>query len=443
MLEHSSFNRKRMFITLKKLILAKSFSGIILFLSAIIAMYLANSEYSKYYFELLNAPFIAGFSNFILSMDMKTWVNDGLMTIFFLLAGLEIKREILIGELSSLKLAAFPIVGAVGGMLVPAFIYIIFNLNENIHGFGIPMATDIAFALAILMLFGNRIPIALKLFLITLAVTDDIGAVIVIALFYTNSINITGLILAFITIILMIIINRQGVKSLLPYLLLGFFLWNFFHLSGVHTSISGIILAFTIPITASIKTSDFVRRMRLRLNYFEKVEQSKHEKILSHKQIGILDIIGNAYDSVQSPLVRLEHNIIPISTFIVMPVFAFFNAGVTLSSISHSFLHPVSLGIIVGLVIGKPLGIFLAVYLAHYFGIASKPEMLRWVDIFGVSLLGGIGFTMSIFISSVAFLDSELVNLAKVSVIFSSILSAIFAVFWLLKYSKDPRTLKE
>lgn len=443
MLEQSSFNRKRMFITIKKLISAKSFSGIILFLSAIIAMYLANSEYSKYYFDLLNAPFIAGVSNLMLSMDMKTWVNDGLMTIFFLLAGLEIKREVLIGELSSIKLAAFPIIGAIGGMVVPAFIYLLFNLNENTQGFGVPMATDIAFALAILMLFGNRIPIALKLFLITLAVTDDIGAVIVIALFYTNTINITGLILAFLTIILLVFINKQGIKSLLPYLLLGFFLWNFFHLSGVHTSISGIILAFTIPITASIKTSDFVRRMRLRLNYFEKLEESKHEKILSHKQTGILDIIGNAYDSVQSPLVRLEHNIIPISTFIVMPIFAFFNAGVTLSSVSLSFLHPVSLGIIIGLVIGKPLGIFLAVYMANYFKIASKPEMLRWVDIFGVSLLGGIGFTMSIFISSVAFPNPEIVNLAKLSVISASILSSVFGVFWLIKYSKDNRNFKD
>ena len=443
MLENSAFNRKRMFITIKKLILAKSFSGVILFLSAIIAMYLANSQYSKQYFELLEAPFIAGISNFMLSMDLKTWVNDGLMTIFFLLAGLEIKREVLIGELSSIKLAAFPIIGAIGGMVVPALIYILFNLNEHIHGFGIPMATDIAFALAILLLFGNRIPIALKLFLVTLAVTDDIGAVIVIALFYTSTINITGLILAFITIILLVFINKQGVKSLLPYLVLGFFLWNFFHLSGVHTSISGVILAFTIPITASIKTSDFVRRMKLRLNYFEKLEQSKHEKILSHKQIGILDIIGNAYDSVQSPLVRLEHNIIPISTFIVMPIFAFFNAGVTVSNISHSFFHPLSLGIIIGLVIGKPLGIFLAVYLAHYFKIAHKPDILCWVDIFGVSLLGGIGFTMSIFISSVAFPDPELVNLAKLSVISASFLSVILGVFWLIKFSKDTTNMKD
>lgn len=437
MLQSSPFNKKRMFITIKKFITAKSFSGMLLFLSAILAMYLANSKYSDYYFELLSAPFITGISNFMLSMDLKTWVNDALMTIFFLLVGLEIKREVAIGELSSLKLAAFPIIGAIGGMIVPALIYILFNLGENVQGFGVPMATDIAFALAILMLFGNRIPIALKLFLVTLAVTDDIGAVVVIALFYTGTINISGLIFAFITILFLILLNKKGVKSLLPYMILGFLLWNFFHLSGVHTSISGIILAFTIPITASIKTADFVRRMRLRLNYFERVEQSKHEKILSHKQIGILDVIGNTYDSVQSPLVRLEHNIIPISTFIVMPVFAFFNAGVTLSNVSHSFLHPVSLGIIVGLVIGKPLGIFLSVYLANYFGIAKKPEMLRWTDIFGVSLLGGIGFTMSIFISGVAYSNVELVDLAKLSVIVASILSAIFAVLWLLIFRKN------
>jgi len=431
---HSTFNRKRMFITLRKFISAKSFGGMILFLSAIIAMVLANSTYSEFYFDILNAPFVTGVSFFLLNMDLKTWVNDGLMTIFFLLAGLEIKREVLIGELSSFRLAAFPIIGAIGGIIVPALIYIVFNLNENMQGFGIPMATDIAFTLAILMLFGNRIPIALKLFLITLAVTDDIGAVLVIALFYTQSINILGLILAIFTILVLILLNKKEVKSLLPYLLLGFILWIFFHLSGIHTSISGIILAFTIPITASIRTKDFVRRMKFRLNYFEKLEESKHEKILSHKQIGVLDVIGNTYDSVQSPLIRLEHNIIPISTFIIMPIFAFFNAGVSLSSISISLFHPISLGIVLGLVVGKPLGIFLAVYMADYFKIAKKPDILRWVDIFGVSLLGGVGFTMSIFISGVAFENQEFVNLAKLSVIIGSILSALFAVFWLFFY---------
>jgi len=431
---HSTFNRKRMFITLRKFISAKSFGGMILFLSAIIAMVLANSTYSEFYFDILNAPFVTGVSFFLLNMDLKTWVNDGLMTIFFLLAGLEIKREVLIGELSSFRLAAFPIIGAIGGIIVPALIYIVFNLNENMQGFGIPMATDIAFTLAILMLFGNRIPIALKLFLITLAVTDDIGAVLVIALFYTQSINILGLILAIFIILVLILLNKKEVKSLLPYLLLGFILWIFFHLSGVHTSISGIILAFTIPITASIRTKDFVRRMKLRLTYFEKIEESKHEKILSHKQIGVLDVIGNTYDSVQSPLIRLEHNIIPISTFIIMPIFAFFNAGVSLSSISISLFHPISLGIVLGLVVGKPLGIFLAVYMADYFKIAKKPDILRWVDIFGVSLLGGVGFTMSIFISGVAFENQEFVDLAKLSVIIASILSALFAVFWLFFY---------
>ncbi len=431
---HSTFNRKRMFITLRKFITAKSFGGMILFLSAIIAMVLANSTYSEFYFDILNAPFVTGVSFFLLNMDLKTWVNDGLMTIFFLLAGLEIKREVLIGELSSFRLAAFPIIGAIGGIIVPALIYIVFNLNENMQGFGIPMATDIAFTLAILMLFGNRIPIALKLFLITLAVTDDIGAVLVIALFYTQSINILGLILAIFTILVLILLNKKEVKSLLPYLLLGFILWIFFHLSGIHTSISGIILAFTIPITASIRTKDFVRRMKFRLNYFEKLEESKHEKILSHKQIGVLDVIGNTYDSVQSPLIRLEHNIIPISTFIIMPIFAFFNAGVSLSSISISLFHPISLGIVLGLVVGKPLGIFLAVYMADYFKIAKKPDILRWVDIFGVSLLGGVGFTMSIFISGVAFENQEFVDLAKLSVIIGSILSALFAVFWLFFY---------
>jgi len=365
-------------------------------------------------------------------MDAKTFVNDALMTIFFLLAGLEIKREVSIGELSSFRLAAFPIIGAFGGMIIPAGIYLLFNFNGNSEGFGIPMATDIAFALAILILFGNRIPISLKLFLITLAVVDDIGAVIVIALFYTNSLNIIGLLLSIITFVIMIILNRSGTKSLLPYMVLGFFLWNWFHMTGIHASISGIILAFTIPITATISTNAFVRRLKLRLNYFEYLEQTKNEKLISEKQVGVLDIMGHAYDSVQSPLVRLEHNLIPISAFIVIPLFAFFNAGLTISNISTSLLHPVSLGIIIGLVIGKPLGIFTAVYFSDYFNITHKPDTLRWRDIFGVSLLGGVGFTMSIFIGDIAFSNPIFIDLSKISVIIASGVSGLLGAIWLL-----------
>jgi len=432
MAEVSSFNRKRMLITGKKFIKAKSFGGVLLFISAALAMYLANSSLSSYYFNLLQSPFIAGFSNLIFSMDAKMFVNDALMTIFFLLAGLEIKREVSIGELSSFRLAAFPIIGAFGGMVIPAAIYLLFNFNGYSEGFGIPMATDIAFALAILILFGNRVPISLKLFLITLAVVDDIGAVIIIALFYTNSLNLTGLFLSIITFTLMIILNRSGVKSLLSYMGLGFFLWNWFHMTGIHASVSGIILAFTIPIRASISTTAFVRRLKLRLNYFEYLEQTKNEKLISEKQIGVLDIMGNTYDSVQSPLLRLEHNLIPISSFIIIPLFAFFNAGLAISSISTSIFHPISMGIIIGLVIGKPLGIFIAVYFSHYFNIAYKPDTLRWRDIFGVSLLGGVGFTMSIFIGDIAFSNPIFIDLSKVSVIIASSISGLLGGIWLL-----------
>lgn len=432
MQEKSSFNKKRMLITAKKFIGAKSVSGMILFISATMAMILANSAFSKDYFDVLQIPFVAGFSNAVFTMDAKTWVNDGLMTLFFLLAGLEIKREVLIGELSSFRLAIFPIIGALGGMLMPSVIYLLFNFNGHYEGFGIPMATDIAFALAILLLLGNRIPIALKLFLITLAVTDDIGAVIIIAVFYTSSVNFFGLILSAITLFLMILLNYRGVKSLLPYLVLGFALWHWFHMSGIHASISGILIALTIPISAAIGTDAFVRRLKLRLNYFEYLEKKRQESLLSHKQIGVLDIIGNAYDAVQSPLVRLEHNLIPISAFIVMPVFAFFNAGVNLSDVTLSLLHPVSIGIILGLAIGKPLGIFSAVYFAHRYKIAHKPDSLRWIDIFGASLLAGVGFTMSIFIGDIAFIDNALVNLAKLAVILGSIISGVLGALWLI-----------
>lgn len=433
MAQNSSFSRKRMFITGKKLIKAKSFSGMLLFFSAIIAMYLANSSFSEYYFNLLNAPFMAGFSSYILSMDAKTWVNDALMTIFFILAGLEIKREVSIGELSSMRLAAFPIVGAIGGMVVPASLYLLINYNGFQEGFGIPMATDIAFALAILLLLGNKIPITLKLFLITLAVADDIGAVLVIAIFYTSSFNIIGLLLSVVTILGLVYMNHKGVKSLLPYMILGFLLWHWFHVTGIHASISGIVLALTIPITASISTHAFLRRLKLRLNYFEGLEQTRAEKLLTEKQVGVLDIMGNSYDAVQSPLVRLEHALIPLSAFIVLPIFAFFNAGVSISSVSLSLLHPVSLGIFFGLVVGKPLGIFLSVYLADKYALAKKPETLSWADIFGASLLGGVGFTMSIFIGDIAFSDPELIDLAKISIIIGSTLSGLLGALWLIK----------
>jgi len=437
MAEHSPFNRKRMFITGKKFVRAKSFSGMILFFSAAVAMYLANSSLSVYYFDVLTAPFVVGFSESVFVMDAKTWVNDALMTVFFLLAGLEIKREVLIGDLSSVRLAAFPIFGALGGMIVPAGIYLLFNFNGYREGFGIPMATDIAFALAVLLLLGNRIPLALKLFLITLAVSDDIGAILVIAIFYTGSVNITGLILSVATLLLMVLLNRKGVKSLLPYMALGFLLWHWFHISGIHASISGIVIALTIPISAAINTDAFLRRLKLRLNYFEHLDKTRHETLLSQKQVGVLDIIGNAYDAVQSPLVRLEHNLIPISAFLVMPIFAFFNAGVSLSSVSLSLLHPVSLGIIMGLVIGKPLGIFCAVYFADRFGVASKPQSLRWIDILGVSLLGGVGFTMSIFIGDIAFADPAFVDLAKLSIISASVISGLLGALWLFFFRTE------
>ena len=429
----NSFNHTKMYITIQKFVRAKSFSGIILFTAAIIAMLIANSPFSHYYFLLLESNFFIGFLDFLFSMDMKQWVNDGLMTIFFLLAGLEIKREISVGELSSLQLASFPFFGALGGMFIPAIIYLIINQNGHTEGFGIPMATDIAFALGILLLLGKRIPLALKLFLITLAVIDDLGAVIVIALFYTQSLNLTGIFLSLITLTIMITLNRQGVKALLPYILLGFILWYGFHISGVHASIAGILVALVIPVKSTIESSSFIKRLKFCLKYFENLDQTRSQKLLTHKQVDALDIMGDSYDSVQSPLVRLENKLIPISAFLVMPIFAFFNAGITLSSVTLSIFHPVSLGIILGLSIGKPLGIFGTVYFADRFGFAKKPDSLGWMDIFGASILGGVGFTMSIFVSDIAFGNPDLINLAKLSIILSSMISGLLGAIWLFK----------
>ncbi|MDR2080423.1 MAG: Na+/H+ antiporter NhaA [Campylobacteraceae bacterium] len=377
---------------IKEFIHLESFGGILLLFTTIFALIIANvDKTSGIYHKFWQSSFGVAFGEFGASLTMHEWVNDVLMAVFFLSIGLEIKKEMLIGNLASVKKAAFPIIAAFGGMIIPICIYFGFNIGgEYIHGFGIPMATDIAFALGVLMLLGKRVPLELKIFLVTLAVVDDLGAIVVIALFYSNGIAFDYLILAAVIALILLILNRYNIKNAFIYLFIGVFLWYFVHHSGIHATIAGVVLAFTIP----LKTGGMER----------------------------------------SPLIRLEHTLNPLSAYFIMPVFAFANAGVTIGG--EFELNNITLGIMLGLIIGKPIGIFLFTFLSEKLGAAKKPDSLSWLHILGAGFLGGIGFTMSIFIATLTF-DGALLEEAKLTIIISSliatILGALFFKFVLFK----------
>lgn len=380
-------------------------SGFKLFLVTVLAVYIANSAYSSQYFELLQTHFSFSFGTHTFSMSLQNWINDVLMALFFLVVGLEIKRDMLMGELSSPKKASFPIIAALGGMFVPAIIYLSFNQTHP-TGFGVPMATDIAFALGILMLLGNRVSLSIKVFLVTLAVVDDLGAILVVAIFYTSELHYDFLLYSIITYLVLMLFNYLNLTRVLPYLFVGIFLWIFIHSSGIHSTIAGILLAFVIPLKANKTT-------------IEEIEE--HES--------------------KSPLLRVEHALHNFSAFLIMPIFAFANAGVELEFASVIENKTIVLGVFFGLVIGKPIGIFIFTYLATLFKISEKPSNVTWGEIIAVGFLGGIGFTMSIFISALAFDEPSIVSAVKIGVFASSITAAIVGVIFLLILSKKRNKL--
>jgi len=411
----------------------ESFSGILLFLATLAALIVANSSFGESYFTLWHTPLGVTVGSHTISMDLMHWINDGLMALFFLMVGLEIKRELLIGELSSIKKASFPIVAAIGGMIIPALIYISFNF-DNPKGFGIPMATDIAFALGILMLLGKKVNPSLKLFLVALAVVDDLGAVIVVATVYTNEIHTEYFLYVAVTYLLIWLLNIRRVTMLLPYLLLGIALWIFIHSAGVHATIAGVLLAFAIPISSKVDEKEFIKNTRESVDFFEKNIDTI--PILNHYQIDALEDIAYNYDKVQNPLVKLEHQLHGLSAFIIMPLFAFSNAGVVLnfSAISENMI--IVLGVVLGLIIGKPIGIVGFTYLANKMKIIQKPNDLKWSEIIAVGFLGGIGFTMSIFITQLAFLDQNIIDAVKLGIFFASFIAGLAGVLLILKSYK-------
>lgn len=421
------------FLVIEEFISKEALSGVVLFIATVFAVVVANSSFGDSYYTFWHMPLGIALGDKTISMTLTYWINDALMALFFLMVGLEIKREMVVGELSTISKAAFPIVAALGGMVIPALIYVSFN-PSNPLGFGIPMATDIAFALGILMLLGTKVNPAVKLFLVALAVVDDLGAVLVVATVYTSEIKTQYFLYAGAIYALIWFLNFKGVTKLLPYLILGIFLWIYIHEIGIHATIAGVLLAFAIPIKPKIEEKRFIEETKKDIEEFEK--NIDEIPILNHHQIDSLENIAHNYDKVQNPLVRLEHNLHGFSAFFIMPIFAFSNAGVIIdfSGINENLM--IVLGVVCGLIIGKPIGIFGFTYLFSRLKIIKKPHNLSWNEIFAVGFLGGIGFTMSIFITHLAFIDETIIASVKLGVFIASFIAAIIGVLLILKTKK-------
>ena len=379
------------FSRIQEFIRLETSGGVVLMIAAIFAMIIANTPLSATYDLILGTYIKVGIGNFEIAKPAILWINDGLMAIFFFLVGLEIKREVLAGELSSFDKAILPIMAAIGGMAVPGIIFAIVNWGtpENLNGWAIPTATDIAFALGILALIGSRAPIALKIFLLAIAIIDDLGAIVIIAIFYTTELSINALSISMIGFAAAIALNRLGVQRTAPYLLVGIIVWVFVLKSGIHATLAGVLIAFTIPLKA--KNED------------------------------------------EALLYKMEHGLHPWVAFLILPVFAFANAGVNFTGIGiDDLLQPLTLGIAVGLFLGKQIGVFLATWIGVKSGIARLPENVSWKHVYGVACLTGVGFTMSLFIGSLAFTTADVMNAVRLGVVLGSVLSGIIG-YLLLK----------
>ena len=433
----SSFNSK-------KFINQESIGGVILVIAAVIAIVWANSSfYDSYHWLWHELKIGVSYGDFELKSSLHHWINDGLMAVFFFTIGLEVKREIMVGGLSTPKKAFLPIMAAIGGMVIPALIFVIFNWNnsDTINGWGIPMATDIAFSLGILALLGSRVHINLKIFLTALAIADDLGAILVIAIFYTEDINFNALMIGGVFIGILLIANLLKVRNTTFYGVVGLVgVWLAFLFSGVHATIAGVLIALTIPVHTKITRNEFVYRLKNKIIKLVDANK-KEEKIHTKEQAHLIDAVSKLADDVHTPLQQLEHGLHPIVTYFILPLFALSNAGVRIEgSIIELLMHPVSIGIIFGLILGKFLGIALIVRILVKLKLAVLPEHVTWNGIYGMGFLAGIGFTMSIFIAELAFSDPYLIMVAKVGIIFASVLSALLGVAVFMFGSKKVET---
>jgi len=421
---------------------AQTTTGMILMFMTIFALILANSPLTEDYVHFFHTQVDLNVGSWKLSHTIHHWINDGLMAIFFFIIGLEIKREILVGELSNMKVAILPILAAIGGMLIPALIYLSINSGmESAGGWGIPMATDIAFAISALVLLGKRVPHALVTFLVALAIVDDLGAVMVIALFYTEQIHMLPLALAGGAFLIMVAFNRFGIHLILPYFIVGLFMWFFMLESGVHATIAGVIAALAIPSKPKRVPGDFRQDAKVLLDEYDSYPIEEKDGMNERQKAILLKLQKNIVD-IGTPAARLENDLhLPVA-LIVIPLFALANAGVAIdfSSIGTTIMTPVSMGIIAGLILGKVLGIFGVAWLAIKLKMATLPQGSTMSQIFGVAFLGGIGFTMSIFVADLAFINSpELVFQAKVGILAASLFAGLFGYSWLRFVAKSAK----
>lgn len=414
----------------------EAYGGVLLIIATIIALIWANSSFYDSYHHVwheFKVGFVWGKIDMVASLHH--WINDGLMALFFFVVGLEIKREIMGGELSTLKKASMPIAAAIGGMVVPALFYVFVTLNypDYINGWGIPMATDIAFALGLLAMLGSRVPLNLKIFLTALAIADDLGAVSVIAIFYTESIDYNELLYAGICLVILIAANLSGIRRTIFYAIIGFAgVWIAFVYSGVHATIAGVLIALTIPARTKISEESYIDKLTKYLNKFRQEESDQKSTLLTKKQVHLISEIEDLNEKAHTPLQKLEHTLHPVTAYFILPIFALSNAGVHIEgSILPMLLHPISLGIIAGLVLGKWLGITFFSMLIVKLKLATLPEGVNWNQIRGVAFLAGIGFTMSMFISDLAFKDDEFKQIAKVGIMTASLISAVIGMIWL------------
>lgn len=419
--------------------------GIVLGISVIVALFLANSSFADEYHHILEHKL--GFQwdgATYFEYNLHHWINDGLMAVFFFVVGLELKREIVAGELSNPRKALLPIAAALGGMAVPAAIYLFLNPVGEVHsGWGIPMATDIAFALGVLYLLGNKIPLTLKVFLTALAIVDDLGAVLVIAFFYTSNISTGFLIAGALILLAMYIGNKMGIRSVLFYAILGIGgVWTTFLLSGVHATIAAVLAAFTIPADVKIGEKLFSDKIQKYLEKFRNIDPDSSKPTLTNEQLHILEEIKESTVAVTPPLQRLEHAMHPMVTFIIIPIFALANAGVSLNiDMEHLFSTNVALGVALGLLIGKVVGVVGFTWLLVKLKVAPFPEGMNLRNLFGLGLLASIGFTMSLFVTSLAFSHEEYQTQAKIGIFAASLVGGIAGYIVLNKSSK--RTTKK
>lgn len=424
--------------------------SLLLLLASVSAVLIANSGLYGWYDHLLHMDVALLFDRLRISRSLLHWVNDGLMTLFFFTVGLEIKREVMVGELASPKQALLPVIAAAGGMLMPGLIYLAFNAGSPAaHGWGIPVATDIAFSLGAISILGRRLPVGLRIFLTAFAIADDLGAVVIIALFYTQEITTVYLQASGVCVLILLVGNLLWVRWIPFYLVMGVVTWICVMGSGVHATVAGVAVAMLVPARGKYNTIRFVRKVREIIAGFEtdrRIDAAWYSIFLRPDHQNAVHALELACHNVETPLQRLEHALHPWVVYLILPVFAFFNAGLPLQDmpLAEAAANPIALGCTLGLLVGKPLGISLAAYAAVRMGVAALPENVRWPHIVGAGMLGGIGFTMSLFISGLSFSDPMALNLSKFGVLGGSILSAAAGLAFLAAVAaRDGRTYAE